>query len=99
MRKRSFQLALVLLALFIIISQTGCKTGGGPAGGLSTKNEVVWHELGDIERMNPYLSTDESSNDVQSTIWETLTAQNPRNPDAFIPALASIPQESADHMT
>jgi peptide/nickel transport system substrate-binding protein len=98
MLKRSLQLAPILLAIFTISALNGCKTGGGPAGGLSTKNEVVWHELGDIERMNPYLSTDESSNDVQAAIWENLTTQHPRTLD-FIPGLAALPEESADHLT
>jgi len=98
MLKRSLQLAPILLAIFTISALNGCKTGGGPAGGLSTKNEVVWHVLSDIERMNPYLSTDESASYVQGEIWEALSGQEPRT-FKYIPALAALPEESADHLT
>lgn len=58
----------------------------------------MWHVLSDIDRMNPYLSTDNSATYVQALIWETLTGSNPRTL-AFIPGLAELPVESPDHLT
>src|SRR5665213_325496 len=94
-RKNAFVLASILLTSILIAS---CHTAGGPANGLSTENKVVWHVLSDIDRMNPYLSTDNSATYVQGLIWENLTGQNPRTL-AFIPGLAELPEESADHLT
>jgi peptide/nickel transport system substrate-binding protein len=93
-----FRFSLLTLAIVILGSASGCKTGGGPAGGLSTKNEVVWHVLSDVERMNPYLSTDEAATYIQAEIWENLTTQNPRTYE-WLPSLAALPEESADHLT
>jgi peptide/nickel transport system substrate-binding protein len=91
---------LLSLATFLIFSLIfgSCNKSEGPANGLSTENKVVWHVLSDIERMNPYLSTDEDANYVQSEIWEVLTGQNPRTYE-WIPLLAGVPEESPDHLT
>jgi len=97
LHKNPLKFAPILLSL-IVLAMGGCHTAGGPASGLSTKNEVVWHVLSDIERMNPYLSNDEAATYVQGLIWENLTTQNPRTLE-FIPNLASLPQESPDHLT
>jgi peptide/nickel transport system substrate-binding protein len=98
MFKRSLQLAPILLAILTITALNGCKTGGGPANGLSTKNAVIWHQLSDIERLNPFLSTDEASLYVQLQMFEVLTAQNYRTYE-WIPILGGLPEESADHLT
>ena len=91
---------LLTLTVFAISSLFfgSCHTSGGPANGLSTENKVVWYIPQDIERMNPYLSTDESANYVQTEIWETLTGSNPRT-EEDIPLLASLPEISPDHLT
>lgn len=94
-RKNAFYLAAILLSATLIAS---CHTAGGPASGLSTENKVIWHVLSDVQRMNPYLSTDESANYVESEIWEVLTGQNPRTYD-WIPLLAGLPEQSPDHLT
>jgi ABC-type transport system substrate-binding protein len=91
---------LLTLATFIIFALIfgSCGKSGGPANGLSTENKVVWHVLSDIDRMNPYLSNDNSATYVQGLIWENLSSQNPRTL-AFIPSLAELPVESPDHLT
>src|ERR1035441_7951032 len=94
---KTFKFTPFLLSI-IVLAFAGCKGGsGGPANGLSTENKVVWHILGDIERMNPYLSTDADAGYVQGLIWENLTSQNPRTL-AWIPSLAELPEESPDHL-
>ena len=95
--KNLFVFAAIFLVAATLVT-TGCHTSGGPANGLSTKNEVVWHVLSDIDRMNPYLSTDNAATYVQGLIWENLTSGDPRTL-AFIPGLAELPQESPDHLT
>jgi peptide/nickel transport system substrate-binding protein len=95
---KSFKFAPFLLSA-IVLAFACCKGGsGGPANGLSTENKVVWHVLSDIDRMNPYLSSDNSATYVQGLIWEALSNQNPRTL-AFIPSLAELPVESPDHLT
>ncbi len=94
-RKNLFTLATFLVLSLIFAS---CNKSGGPANGLSTENKVVWHVLSDIDRMNPYLSTDNSATYVQGLIWENLSTQNPRTL-AYIPSLAELPVESPDHLT
>ncbi len=91
---------LLTLTTFLGLSLVfaSCHTSGGPANGLSTDNKVVWHQLSDIERMNPFLSTDEGAIYVQNEIWETLTGQNPRTYE-YIPLLAGLPEQSEDHLT
>ncbi len=91
---------LLILATFIIFALFigSCGKSGGPGNGLSTENKVVWHVLSDIDRMNPYLSNDNSATYVQGLIWENLSTQNPRTL-AYIPSLAELPIESPDHLT
>src|SRR5947209_8526874 len=92
----TFCLAALSMLMF---ASTGCHKSGAPgSNGLSTKNVVVWHVLSDIERMNPYLSTDEAATYVQQEIWENLSGQNPRTLE-YIPLLAAMPEQSADHLT
>ncbi len=94
-RNSALTFTAILLSAFVFSS---CSSGGGPASGLSTENKVVWHVLSDVQRLNPDLSTDESATYVQSEIWESLTGQNPRTYD-YIPLLAGLPEQSADHLT
>ncbi|HET9136299.1 MAG TPA: ABC transporter substrate-binding protein [Candidatus Kapabacteria bacterium] len=91
-------LSIILLGA---ISMYGCgKKEGGSAGdyGLSKKNNVVWWQLSDIQRLNPYTSTDANAAYVQQEIWEALNFQNPRTLE-LMPGLASLPEISADHLT
>jgi peptide/nickel transport system substrate-binding protein len=90
---------LLTLAAFIIFSFifASCNKSGGPANGLSTKN-TVWYVPGDIEGLNPITTADESAVWAENLLYEALTGQNPRT-QGFIPSLAALPVESADHMT
>src|SRR5665213_1239888 len=94
-RKNAFFLASLLLSSILIAS---CHTAGGPANGLSTKNEVVLYAPQDADFINPMLSSSELSNYVQGEMFEALTGANPRT-QAFIPNLAFMPTESPDHLT
>lgn len=91
---------LSLLLTLTFFSAIGCGGGSGSPGasGLSTKNNVVWHQLSDIERLNPYTSTDANASYIQQKIWEPLNTQDPRSLE-LIPCLASLPEESEDHLT
>ncbi len=90
--------ALFSLAALLSLGIAGCKgSGGGPGNGLSTKNAVVWYIAGDIENLNPMLSSDEGANYVQGLMYETLTGQD-ANTQAWIGGLAKVPEESADHL-
>src|SRR6187402_2701839 len=91
---------LSLLLTITIFSAIGCGGGSGSPGasGLSTKNNVVWQQLSDIERLNPYTSTDANAAYIQQKIWEPLNTQDPRTLE-LIPCLASLPEESEDHLT
>ncbi len=63
----------------------------------STRNQVVWWQLSDIERLNPYTATDANASYVQGEIWESLNGSNPRTLE-LIPSLSSLPEVSADHL-
>lgn len=90
---------LSLLLTVAIFSSIGCGGGSGSPGasGLSTKNNVVWHQLSDIERLNPYTSSDANASYVQQKIWEPLNFQHPQTLE-LMPGLASLPEESEDHL-
>jgi ABC-type transport system substrate-binding protein len=98
MNKRRFLFFSTFLAAGLALSLVACKGGGGPSGGLSTKNEVTWYIAGDVEGLNPIVSADENSNYIEALMFEALTSQNPRS-QAYIPGLAAVPTESADHLT
>src|SRR5687768_15381762 len=88
---KSFSL-LSFLLVFII----GCGGGGGDKTsqyGLSTKNNVVWWNLSDIEKLNPYLSTDANAAYVEQLIWEPLNFQHPVTLE-LLPGLADTVQLS-----
>ncbi len=91
--------ALSLAIAAIGLTSSGCKkeTAGGEYG-LSTKNNVVWWQLSDIQGLNPYLTSDESAGHVQALIWETLGSGDPRSLEPT-PLLAALPELSADHLT
>ncbi|HET6401243.1 MAG TPA: ABC transporter substrate-binding protein [Candidatus Kapabacteria bacterium] len=94
-RKTAFSFApLILSALFF----ASCNSAGGPASGLSTKNEVVIYAPQDADFINPMLSSSELSNYVQGEMFDALTGQNPRT-QGYIPDLAFVPTESPDHLT
>ena len=96
--KQTLRLSIFSLAVLIIGGMAGCKGGGGPAGGLSTKNSVVWYISSDVESVNPMLSNDEGANYIENLVYEGLSSNDPRT-QAYIPWLAALPQESADHLT
>ncbi len=89
--------SIALIAIFAL-SFAACKGGGGPAGGLSSKNTVVWYIQGDVEGVNPVVTSDEDATYVENLMFEALTSQNPRS-QAWIPDLAEVPVESSDHLT
>jgi peptide/nickel transport system substrate-binding protein len=91
---------LSLLLTVAIFTAIGCGGGSGSPGasGLSTKNNVVWHQLSDIERLNPYTSTDANASYIQQKIWEPLNFQHPQTLE-LMPGLSSLPEESEDHLT
>lgn len=96
--KNLFLYSTLLIAAFAV-SMSGCKGGsGGPANSLSTKNAVVWYIAGDVEGLNPVITNDEGAGYAEGLMFEALISQNPRT-QAYIPSLASLPVESADHLT
>jgi len=88
------------LSIFLIFASflSSCHTAGGPAGGLSTKNEVVWYAPTDVDELNPMLSSFELSTYIENEMFEALVGNNPRT-QGFIPLLAKMPEESSDHLT
>jgi len=84
----------VVAALVLSIGISSC---GKKNSVVSARNQVVWWMLSDIERMNPYTSTDANGAYVQGEIWESLNSNDPRTL-ALIPSLASLPEVSADHL-
>jgi peptide/nickel transport system substrate-binding protein len=94
-RKNAFYLATLLLSATLFAS---CHTAGGPANGLSTKNEVVWYSPSDVDELNPMLSTSELANYVEGEMYESLTGGNPRT-QGYVAQLAKMPVESSDHLT
>ena len=72
---------LTLLVLTAGLTLFGCKKDNGPGNkyNLSTKNNMVWWQLSDIERLNPYTSTDAAAAYLQQEVWESLNAQDPRS--------------------
>lgn len=91
---------LTLVAGLCLLSVIGCGGGSGSPGAsnLSTKNNVVWWQLSDIERLNPYTSSDANASYVQQKIWEPLNFQNPQTLE-LMPGLASLPEVTEDHLT
>src|SRR3954466_14591220 len=87
-----------LLAAIMALSLVACKGGGGPAAKLSTKNSVVWYIPSDVSFVNPMLVSEEGGNYVDNEVYEALNMNDFRT-QAFIPGLASLPVESADHLT
>lgn len=71
------------LLLPLVILLPGCKSdSSGSAGGnvLSKKagvNEVVVHELGDPDKINPVLSTSAGSTYIEANIFQSLTGRDP----------------------
>ncbi len=91
-------LALTACAMLLFL---GCGGGGNSEPkkyNLSTRNVVIWHNLSDIDRLNPYTSTDANASYVQQKIWEPLNFYNPRTLE-LIPGLASLPEVAEDHLT
>lgn len=92
---------IVVLATLVAVGFiSGCskKEGADTDYGLSKKNNIVWWQLSDIQRLNPYTSTDANGSYVQQEIWEALNYQNPRTLE-LMPGLASLPEISEDHLT
>lgn len=89
--------ALSGLSVLALVLGAGCRGGGGSPEA-AKRNTVVWAVLSDVERLNPFTSTDEAANYVQGEIWEPLNGGNPRNQDP-LPLLASLPTVSADNLT
>lgn len=94
---KKYTLFLLASALMFTFMACGRRSNSGK-GELSTKNNVVYWLLADLERLNPYTSTDASSSYVKQMIWESLNGSNPRT-NEDIPALASLPTISEDHLT
>ncbi|HYM21368.1 MAG TPA: ABC transporter substrate-binding protein [Candidatus Kapabacteria bacterium] len=90
--KKLFSVSLLAAVVF-----TGCGKSGNDLG-LSEKNVVIWWQLSDIQRLNPYTATDANASYVNQKIWEPLNFQNPRTLK-LEPLLASLPEISEDHLT
>lgn len=96
MKKHILFLGLFVLLLGVV---NGCRRSSDTeVGGLSTKNNFVWAILSDIQRLNPYTSTDAQASYVQSEIWEALNFVDPKTFEPY-PGLASLPVISEDHST
>lgn len=66
---------------------------------LSTSNRVVEHLLSDVERLNPYNSTDANATYIEEQVFDRLLRINPETMEYNIPWLAeSLPVESEDHL-
>jgi ABC-type transport system substrate-binding protein len=91
---RSLFLGLLMLAGI----GAGCRRSGDNAAGGSTKNHVIWSTISDIQRLNPYISTDAHASYVQGEIWEPLNFSDPRTLEPSA-GLASLPVISEDHST
>src|ERR1051326_2062317 len=57
-------------------------------GGIPPRNEVVVHELGEPESMNPVTATDAASNYICNHIFQKLIDADFKNPDKYVPVLA-----------
>lgn len=81
----------------MLLVATGCRRNSDNAGasGLSTKNNVVWVTIADIQRLNPYTSTDAQASYVQSEIWEPLNFVDPKTLESYA-GIASLPAISED---
>lgn len=94
-----FSRSLFLSLLILAGVGVGCRRGGDTAAsGGSTKNNVIWSTISDIQRLNPYISTDAHASYIQGEIWEPLNFSDPKTLEAY-PGLASLPVVSADHST
>ena len=95
--QRTIRAAIVIL--LVGVAMTGCrKDEATNKYNLSTKNNVIWWMLSDIERLNPYTSTDANGAYIQNEIWESLNGSDPRTLD-LIPSLAGLPEVTPDHLT
>src|SRR5579872_3134576 len=97
--KKNLSLFITVILLTTIISSCGKKgePGSGNQYGLSTKNNVVYWLLSDVEKLIPYIAHDASAPYVNQQIWEPLNSVNPRTQD-LIPWIATLPEISADHL-
>jgi peptide/nickel transport system substrate-binding protein len=86
--------AIIVVAVVLSLGLSSC---GKKNTQSSTRNQVVWWQLSDIERLNPYTSTDAAAAYVQAEIWEALNTSNPRTLE-LIPSLCSLPEVSTDHL-
>ena len=91
--KKTLSLLTIALAITSIFVACSKKDEAG-----TVKNNVVWWQLSDIERLNPYTSTDANASYVQQKIWEPLNFQHPKTLE-LMPLLASLPEVSPDHLT
>lgn len=76
---------LVFICAFVFF--TAC------SGNKPVRNEVIIHELGDPETLNPVNFTDATSGYITSHIFQKLIESDYKNPDRLVPVLAeSLPQ-------
>lgn len=91
-----------LYALLSLILLWGCggkkEASASNPYGLSTKNNVVWWLLSDIEKITPYISSDANASYARQLIWEPLNFQHPVTLE-LLPGLADTAQISEDHLT
>lgn len=89
---------LGVLALGLAVF-AGCgKSGNKDSGNLSKTNRVVVQVAADIEKLNPFTSTDANASYVQQQIWEPLNFQDPNTLEMYA-GLASLPVVTPDHLT
>ena len=77
--KKTLSLLTLVLILTTILSACG-KKSESPSDqyGLSTKNNIVWHQLSDIQTVILYLAHDANAGDVYQVIWEPLNSTDSR---------------------
>jgi peptide/nickel transport system substrate-binding protein len=94
-----FSRSLVLSLLVLAGASAGCRRNSdGPATAGSTKNNVVWQSISDIQRLNPYTSSDANAQYVAAEIWEPLNNVDPRTLEPYA-GIASLPVISEDKTT
>lgn len=87
----------LFLSLLALAGVAGCGRSNKNSGGDSA-NRVIVTVSSDIEKLNPYTSSDAAASYVQQQIWEPLNFQDPKTLELYA-GLASLPVVSDDHLT
>ena len=112
MKKFKLTALLAVLTFSIVITGCGGKTTQQNTNNTQQSNDVApvdtasavtgdWliiREMSDPEKLNPIVSNDASASEICSYIFESLLTQD-KSTYELIPALAGLPQISADNLT